>query len=289
MTTSFARRTFLFPLLIALFGALFFVDGVFAQTASEPIDILKEVHPECLIEIPDIYPDNIYDKAVENNFSIFIQAVDAAGAQSLLQSENGWTVLAPTNAAFQALPAGTLEELLADQVKMRQVILFHLLQDRYEANEIPTGSVRTALGKNHTIAAGPVIGDGAQLTTRNIEATNGIMHGINKVLLPPFGDFTTRSRPPAPPRELLTEPCQCQFDLIAAGINRFEEAVMMAPATPVDSVGNASYTIQVGDSLSIIALQFYGNGDLWTQIAEDNADLFANPDLITPGVEIVIR
>ena len=147
--------------------------------------------------------------AADGRFSIFAQAVQVAGLENTFATNEGFTVFAPTDAAFLALPDGVLDGLLANPGQLRQVLLYHTLQDPYTAAEVPgLGTIRTSLGKDFSVM-GTTINGSSTIVITDLMAENGIVHGINMVLTPPPAEFTTRNLPPAPP----SEACLC---LIAA-------------------------------------------------------------------------
>jgi len=292
------NRRKIFIATVALFTAIVGSQPVFAADDAEVQAQLATVAPHCVGETvvpevyvaPDVYENNILDVAEANGYTLYAQLVRFGGAQELITTQNGWTAFIPTNAAIEALPADVLERALTNSGYARQIILYHLIQDPYMASELPQGSVRTALGKNVNIAWQSI--DGAAITQANIEAGNGIAHGVNKVLLPPEEVFTTRNLPPAPPQEpvvvISSEECQCIEATIAAGIDREAEAVQNSPSVSVDTVGGMSYTVQMGDSLSIIALEYYGESSKWVDIYEANQAQLPNHNALQIGMVLTL-
>ena len=132
--------------------------------------------------------------ASDPNLSTLVTAVKAAGLVSTLEGKGPYTVFAPTNAAFAALPAGTLQALLqpADKAKLTSILTYHVVPGAYTSSNLPTGSVMTVNGATVTVAesGGKVtITDGTgktvQVTEADLHASNGVVHVINGVLLPP--------------------------------------------------------------------------------------------------------
>ena len=130
------------------------------------------------------------------DLSILVEAVVAAGLASTLSGTGPFTVFAPTNAAFAALLGElgvTKEALLADKTMLTAVLTYHVLGSKVESTQIPLGAaIKTVQGATLTInavGAGLVITDArdrkANITTANIQATNGAVHLIDKVILPP--------------------------------------------------------------------------------------------------------
>lgn len=126
--------------------------------------------------------------AARPEFSTLNRAVDVVRLVEELNSDTPYTLFAPTNDAFAALPAGTLDALLASPSTLASVIQNHLLiEEASSARLVRLGSVLTTLGQTLPVtltAAGVVqLGD-ATVIEADIDATNGVIHGIDRVLLP---------------------------------------------------------------------------------------------------------
>ena len=122
----------------------------------------------------------------DTRFSTLVSAVKDAGLTQMLDKNGPFTLFAPTNAAFEALPAGMVDALLADQTAVRQLILFHMAQGRHDAERVESlQALRMALGKSAEIELrnGNLFIDGARITIEDIEAENGIIHVINAVMV----------------------------------------------------------------------------------------------------------
>lgn len=136
--------------------------------------------------------DTVVDVAAsDEDFSILVEAIEAADLTETLSASGPVTVFAPTNEAFEALPEGTLDELLLpeNQDLLRQVLTYHVLQDEVPAAEVTTGEVPTAAGTPVSIevddATGEVMVNEAMVVTPDIQASNGVIHAIDQVILPP--------------------------------------------------------------------------------------------------------
>ncbi|WP_462319195.1 fasciclin domain-containing protein [Marinilabilia sp.] len=116
-------------------------------------------------------------------------AVVEAGLDDDLSGEGPFTVFAPTDAAFDALPAGTLDDLLADPTgALANVLLYHVVAAEALSTSLSDGQIiTTMLGKDIevTITGGDVFINDAQVTMADIDATNGVVHVIDAVLIPP--------------------------------------------------------------------------------------------------------
>lgn len=120
-------------------------------------------------------------------FTTLAQAVEAAGLSSKL-SDGNFTIFAPTDQAFSSsLPQGALQLLLEPQNKdlLRQVLSYHVVPGRVSANGLKTGSVKTLGGTVAVRKTGKkVIVNDASVTQADIKASNGVIHAVNRVLLP---------------------------------------------------------------------------------------------------------
>lgn len=125
--------------------------------------------------------------AASDAFSTLAQAIQAAGLADTLATRGPYTILAPTNAAFQELPQGAVELLLQPQNRalLQQVLTYHVIPGDLTANQLPTGSVDT-LGGGVAIARreGRIVVNDASVVNPDIQASNGVIHGINRVLMP---------------------------------------------------------------------------------------------------------
>lgn len=132
----------------------------------------------------------IVDIAVsDENFSTLVTALELAGLDEALQGEGPFTVFAPTNDAFNALPEGALEGLVADTEALTDVLLYHVAEGEAMAAdvvELDGQKVETLLGQYLDIAIEDetVLVDEAQVVVTDIKASNGVIHVIDSVLIP---------------------------------------------------------------------------------------------------------
>jgi uncharacterized surface protein with fasciclin (FAS1) repeats len=137
---------------------------------------------------------NIVQIASSNtDFSTLVTAVKAAGLVDTLSGPGPFTVFAPTNEAFAALPAGTLDTLLKPENKatLTSILTYHVVSGSVYAKDVKAGSVTTVNGARFTVSMdmGSVYltddkGNKAKIVTTDIAASNGVIHVINAVLLP---------------------------------------------------------------------------------------------------------
>ena len=129
--------------------------------------------------------------AGNESFSTLVQAVEAADLVETLSAEGPYTVFAPTNEAFAALPEGTLDQLLLpeNQETLTQILTYHVLPQAVPAAEVMSGDVTTAAGSTLSISVdettGTVMVNEATVVQADVAASNGVIHVIDQVLLPP--------------------------------------------------------------------------------------------------------
>lgn len=125
----------------------------------------------------------------EGSFSTLLQALDAAGLTAALEGAGPFTIFAPTDAAFAGLPNGALDQLLANPSgQLTQILLFHVLPGSVSSTDIDNGmQATTQQGKavGFEVAAGTLKVNGANVTAPDIVASNGVIHAIDTVILPP--------------------------------------------------------------------------------------------------------
>jgi len=122
------------------------------------------------------------------SFNTLTQAIQAAGLTNTLTGQGPYTVFAPTDEAFAQLPEGALQFLLQpeNQDLLRQVLTYHVVSGEVPSSEVQTGSVE-ALGGGLAVRVTPdnrVIVNNASVVQPDIQASNGVIHAVNRVLLP---------------------------------------------------------------------------------------------------------
>ncbi len=127
--------------------------------------------------------------AAAGSFSTLAAALDAAGLVEALQGKGPFTVFAPTDAAFAALPAGTVETLLKPENKHQlvDILKFHVVPGRiYSEQALAAQTAKTLQGDRVTISleAGQLMVNGARVINADIEASNGVIHVLDAVILP---------------------------------------------------------------------------------------------------------
>uniref|UniRef100_UPI00384D6580 fasciclin domain-containing protein n=1 Tax=Neorhodopirellula lusitana TaxID=445327 RepID=UPI00384D6580 len=134
---------------------------------------------------------NIVETAVgAGSFKTLVAAVKAAGLAETLSGEGPFTVFAPTDEAFAKLPAGTVETLLKPENKQKlvDILTYHVVSGRvYSSDAVAAKTAKTLNGSSITVKvgdSGAMIND-AGLVTTDIDGSNGVIHVIDSVLMPP--------------------------------------------------------------------------------------------------------
>jgi uncharacterized surface protein with fasciclin (FAS1) repeats len=130
------------------------------------------------------------------NFTTLVKALEAAGLVDPLKNEGPFTVFAPDDNAFKKLPQGTVESLLKDTQKLKDVLLYHVVQGKVtstQAMQMTSGGkiveLKTLQGQTVKVSQRGFFGkslyvNNAKVTKADIEASNGIIHVIDSVILP---------------------------------------------------------------------------------------------------------
>lgn len=126
----------------------------------------------------------------QEDLSTLVEAVKAAELVETLQGEGPFTVFAPTNEAFEALPEGTLESLLKpeNKDKLISVLTYHVVSGETASSDLSDGmQVTTVEGSNAEVMLkdGEAMIEGAKVVTPDVQASNGVVHIIDAVILPP--------------------------------------------------------------------------------------------------------
>ncbi len=137
-------------------------------------------------------PGTIVDVAIAaGNFNTLVAAVTAAELVETLSGTGPFTVFAPTDEAFAALPAGVLDALLLPENKalLAQILTYHVVSGMVMAADVTDGDVATVEGQNVKLSTmGGVSVNGAKVIAADVMASNGVIHAIDAVILPPGVD-----------------------------------------------------------------------------------------------------
>ena len=135
-------------------------------------------------------PKDVVDVAIgSTDHTTLVAAVQAAGLVETLKGTGPFTVFAPTNAAFNALPAGTVDGLLKPEKKadLTSILTYHVVPGAVKAADLKDGQkIKTVQGAELTVSIkdGKAMIDGANVTTADLTASNGVIHVIDAVVMP---------------------------------------------------------------------------------------------------------
>ena len=133
--------------------------------------------------------DIVDTAAAAGSFSTLLAAAEAAGLVETLRGEGPFTVFAPTDDAFAALPEGTVEGLLADPEALAAILTYHVIPGEVMSSALTEGMTATTVNGadvTFTLEGGPKI-NGANIVRPDVDASNGVIHVIDAVILPPEG------------------------------------------------------------------------------------------------------
>ncbi len=137
----------------------------------------------------EMMDETVVDIAINNGFNTLVAAVQAAGLVDTLSGEGPFTVFAPTDEAFAALPEGTLDALLADPEALAEILTYHVVSGKVlAADVVGLTSATSVQGSDiaiEVVDGGVVLNGSANVVTTDVEASNGVVHIIDAVILPP--------------------------------------------------------------------------------------------------------
>jgi len=132
--------------------------------------------------------DIVETAAEAGSFTTLLAAAEAAGLVETLKGDGPFTVFAPTDEAFAALPEGTVEGLLEDPETLAAILTYHVIAGEVMSTDLSDGMMATTVnGADVTITTeGGVMVNDANVVTADIEASNGVIHVIDGVIMPPM-------------------------------------------------------------------------------------------------------
>jgi uncharacterized surface protein with fasciclin (FAS1) repeats len=145
--------------------------------------------------------DIVSTAVAAGTFKTLAAALTATGLDKTLMGAGPFTVFAPTDEAFAKLPAGTVESLLKDTKALSNILLYHVVAGKVMSSDLTNGmKANTVQGSpvTFTVADGKVKVNDANVTAADIETSNGVIHVIDSVLLPPAGSAAAPTAPTAP-------------------------------------------------------------------------------------------
>lgn len=175
----------LFSLAVAAFAASFAMACNNAPKETVEVEVETPVE-EVIVEAPK----TVVDIAVGSpDHSTLVAAVTAAGLVETLSGTGPFTIFAPTNAAFAALPAGTVDNLLKpeNKDKLTGILTYHVVAGNVMAADLTDGQiVKTLNGQDLKVSIkdGKVMINGANVTAADLTGSNGVIHVVDSVLMP---------------------------------------------------------------------------------------------------------
>jgi uncharacterized surface protein with fasciclin (FAS1) repeats len=133
-------------------------------------------------------PAPIADTAARTpELSTLSRLINEAGLAETLRAAGPYTVFAPSDDAFKSVPAATMQELARNKELLKSVLTYHVVPGKVTAAEVKNGNVKTVQGANVALAkaGGFVTVEDAMVTKADVGATNGVVHVIDRVLMPP--------------------------------------------------------------------------------------------------------
>jgi uncharacterized surface protein with fasciclin (FAS1) repeats len=141
----------------------------------------------CATSMPAKPVDIVETAKGAGQFTILTKAVADAGLTDTLKGAGPFTVFAPTDAAFKALPPDQLSKITADKAQLTALLTYHVVPGKVLAKDVGNAAAKTVNGANANLSrSGDLVGfEDALVTKADIEATNGVIHVIDRVVMPP--------------------------------------------------------------------------------------------------------
>jgi uncharacterized surface protein with fasciclin (FAS1) repeats len=161
------------------------------ETAASPAASEAAASEAAMASEAPMAGDIIEVASTTDGFATLTAAVTAAGLVETLQGEGPFTVFAPTDDAFAALPAGVLDALLLPENKdaLTKILTYHVVSGKVMAADVTDGDVPTVEGQTVALStADGVTVNGAKVIQADVETSNGVIHAIDAVILPPDVD-----------------------------------------------------------------------------------------------------
>ncbi|HSL56827.1 MAG TPA: fasciclin domain-containing protein [Acidimicrobiales bacterium] len=167
--------------ILATNGIIHVVDEVIIPPSAE-----AEIR-QIIADLPEV-TDLLTTAEAAGDFTTLLAAIDAAGLTSALEGEGPFTVFAPTDGAFDALPSGLVEALIGQPEILESILLFHVVGREFTSDDVSVREVVPTLLEGGNLAiertGDELVVNGVPVVITDIEATNGVIHVIDAVLVP---------------------------------------------------------------------------------------------------------
>ena len=188
--------------IIALMAVLALVAAACGGDDSDSEATTTTVATTTTTVVEEMMDETIVDIAVNNGFETLVAAVQAAGLVDTLSGDGPFTVFAPTDEAFAALPPGMLDGVLADTDALTAILTYHVVSGKVLAADVVGLSSATSVQGDdiaiEVVDGGVVLNGTVNVTATDVEASNGVVHVIDSVLLPPSLSSTESEEPMLP-------------------------------------------------------------------------------------------
>ncbi len=175
--------------LVLLMSIIALLVAACSSSDDETAETTTTVTPTTEAMQEEMTEDTIVDVAINNDFTTLVAAVQAAGLVETLQGDGPFTVFAPTDEAFAALPEGTLDSLLADPEALAEILTYHVVAGEVlAADVVGLSSATTVQGEDiaiEVVDGGVVLNGSSNVIATDVKASNGVVHVIDAVILPP--------------------------------------------------------------------------------------------------------
>jgi uncharacterized surface protein with fasciclin (FAS1) repeats len=183
------RRTSIFLVLLTALALGLAACGGDDEEAAEPAPAPAQTEPAAPAEPAPAEGDIVETAVAAGSFNTLTAALEAAGLVETLKGDGPYTVFAPTDEAFAALPAGTLDDLLKPENKdqLTAILTYHVAEGSVASSDLSDGQmIPTLEGSELSVAISDdaVQVDDATVTAPDVAASNGVIHVIDTVLLP---------------------------------------------------------------------------------------------------------
>lgn len=203
--------TFISRLLTASAAAALISGAAFAETPAESTTAMADTSSQAAAApaTAEAAPaakvvakgDLMQTLRTSGQFTTLVKAIDATNLSALLKDNQNLTLFAPTDAAFAALPAGKLDALMEDKAALQKLVIHHIINLRVDSSKIQgaKGPVRTVASDSMELdGSGEMLkADNATIIQADVMATNGVLHVVDRVLMPQASTSAAAASEPA--------------------------------------------------------------------------------------------